>query len=156
MAHKPAPNNLRAEIDIDAPPAKVWALVSDLPAMARWSPQTLRTFLRGSGKGARMVNMNKAGWRIWPTTSIIEVFEPAERLVFKVRENKATWSYDLEPLDDGARTRVVETRDVSHGTSRVSHFLVDTFFGGNTEFESRLQADMNTTLQRLKAEVEGS
>lgn len=149
-------NNLQAEIEIDAPPAKVWALVSDLPAMARWSPQTYRTFMRGAGKGAKMVNINKSGWRIWPTTSMVKDFEPNKRLMFKVRENKARWSYDLEPLDDGVRTRVVETRDVTGGTSGVSRFLVDKFFGGNDNFESTLTADMKKTLQRLKSEVESS
>lgn len=156
MADKPAPNNLQAEIEVDAPPAAVWALVSDLPAMARWSPQTFRTFLRGSGKGAKMININKAGWRIWPTTSMVKDFEPDKRLMFKVRENKARWSYDLEPLDGGTRTRIVETRDVADGTSSISHFLVDKFFGGNTNFETVLKADMNRTLQRIKAEVEAS
>jgi uncharacterized protein YndB with AHSA1/START domain len=30
---------LQAQIDIDAPVAKVWALISDLSRMPRWSPQ---------------------------------------------------------------------------------------------------------------------
>jgi hypothetical protein len=30
---------LQAQIDIDAPVAKVWALVSDLSRMPQWSPQ---------------------------------------------------------------------------------------------------------------------
>lgn len=156
MADKPVPNNLQAQIEVDAPPARVWALVSDLPAMARWSPQTFRTFLRGSGKGAKMININKAGWRIWPTTSMIKEFEPDKRLMFKVRENNARWSYDLEPLDGGTRTRIVETRDVSGGTSGISHFLIEKFFGGNTNFESVLESDMKKTLQRIKTEVEAS
>lgn len=156
MADKTVVNNLQAEIEVDAPPEKVWALVSDLSAMARWSPQTFKTFLRGSGKGAKMININKAGWRVWPTTSMIKDFEPNKRLMFKVRENKAQWSYDLEPLDGGSRTKIVETRDVSGGTSGISHFLVDKFFGGNTNFESVLQADMTKTLQRIKTEVESS
>lgn len=156
MPKDSAVNNLQAEIVIDAPPEKVWALVSDLPAMARWSPQTWKTFMRGAGSGAKMINVNKAGWRIWPTTSMVKDFEPGRRLMFKVRENKARWSYDLEPLDDGTRTRVVETRDVSDGTSGVSHFLIDKFFGGNSNFESILTSDMHQTLRRLKAEVEAS
>lgn len=149
-------NNLQAEVEIDAPPEKVWRLVSDLPAMTRWSPQTWRTVMRGSGQGARMININKDGWRVWPTTAIIKDFEPNQRLMFKVRENKARWSYDLQPLDGGTRTRLVETRNVDGGTSGLSRFLIDKFFSGNDNFESVLTAGMHRTLQRLKSEVESS
>jgi uncharacterized protein YndB with AHSA1/START domain len=30
---------LQAQIDIGAPPARVWALISDLRLMPKWSPQ---------------------------------------------------------------------------------------------------------------------
>ena len=38
---------LEASTEIAAPPAAVWALVSDLRHMPRWSPQCAKTFLRG-------------------------------------------------------------------------------------------------------------
>ena len=35
----PAPGELSRSIDVDAPPARVWDLVSDLPGMGRLSPE---------------------------------------------------------------------------------------------------------------------
>jgi uncharacterized protein YndB with AHSA1/START domain len=40
---------LQAQIDIDAPVAKVWALISDLSRMPQWSPQCRGDFGEEAG-----------------------------------------------------------------------------------------------------------
>ncbi|HEX2284967.1 MAG TPA: SRPBCC family protein, partial [Mycobacterium sp.] len=105
---------LQAQIDINAPVAKVWALVSDLRRMPQWSPQCrlMKSFgpLR---QGTRTVNLNRRKFLFWPTTSrIIEVI-PEKKLAFRVNENGTIWSYELEPTDTG--TRLTETRHAENG-----------------------------------------
>ena len=53
---------LGASIEIDASPASVWALVSDVRRMAEWSPQVSSVRLKGEGGpvlGARFTNRDR-------------------------------------------------------------------------------------------------
>ncbi|BDZ57638.1 SRPBCC family protein [Barrientosiimonas endolithica] len=106
-------NDLHAETVIDASPEQVWAVVSDLKRMSSWSPQTKKMIIRGGPvrEGTTTININQAGWRVWPTTAKVTTFEPGRKLAFKVRENHAVWSYELQPLEGGTRTRVIERRE---------------------------------------------
>ncbi len=54
---------IEASIEIAAPPAKVWGLVSDLTNMPRWSPQCRKTIVRGGAmqQGAKLININRRG-----------------------------------------------------------------------------------------------
>ncbi len=71
---------LQAEIDINAPVSKVWALVSDLSKMPQWSPQCrLMKPLGPLRPGTRTINLNRRGNLFWPTTCrITEVIPRAE------------------------------------------------------------------------------
>ena len=91
--------SLSASIDVQAPPAAVWAVVSDLKRMGEWSPQCKKmTVLGGEPKlGTRTINLNKRGPLVWPTTAKVVRFEPERRLAFRVTENHTIWSYELEP-----------------------------------------------------------
>ncbi|TWE13224.1 SRPBCC family protein [Rudaeicoccus suwonensis] len=149
------PADLEVSIDINATPAQVWAVVSDLTAMPRWSPQTKKVFLRGGPLrvGSKMLNVNKLGWRVWPTQSVVTAYEPDHLVAFKVLENHAVWSFELTPLDDGVRTKVTQRRDVSTGTTVVSRQLIDKAMGGEERFEKGLTTGMRQTLQRIRDEV---
>lgn len=147
-------NDLETSIDIPASPTQVWAVVSDLTDMPKWSPQTWKVLTRDDPHqvGARMLNLNRAGWRIWPTRSKIIAIEPERVLRWRVKDNKAIWSLTLTPTEGGG-TKLTSQRDVSDGTSAISHWLIDRTFGGNESFERRLTADMQDTLGRIRAEV---
>ena len=147
---------IEATIEIDAPPAAVWAQVSDLRNMPRWSPQTVRSILRGKadGLGARYLNINRLGLLVWPTRSKVVRFEAEREIAWRVKENFTIWSLRLEPTADG-RTRVVQTREAPDGISDVSVNLTKVAVGGVPKFTETLQADMVTTLSRIKAAVEG-
>lgn len=145
---------LQARIDIDAPPARVWELVSDLRLMPRWSPQcrVMKAFgpLR---PGTRTVNVNRRGLLFWPTTSqLIEVI-PERKLAFRVNANNTVWSYELEPTASGTRLR--ESRHAENGVKAASNLVVSTLFGGVPSFEDELVEGMNTSLARIKAAAEG-
>lgn len=145
---------LEATIDMNAAPEEVWPLVSDLPRMASWSPQVLKTIQRGpGGLGTKTLNINRSGWKVWPTRSKVIRFEAPREFAFRVKDNKTIWSYTLEPLEGGG-TRVTHRREAPDGLAPISAKLQDVAMGGLAKFEEELLAGMNTTLRRIKAEVE--
>lgn len=142
-------------VEIAAPPAQVWALVTDLPRMASWSPQVLRTVVRGPvRRGTRALNVNRDGWKVWPTRSEVVDFEPHRRFAFRVLENRSVWSFTLEPTAGG--TRLTQRRETPHGISKVSNTLVGKVLGGQEAFTASLREGMRTTLERIRAEAESA
>lgn len=145
---------IEAAIDIDAPPAAVWAVVSDLRNMPRWSPQTAKSILRGeNGPGARFLNINRKGMLVWPTRSKVVRFEPEREIAWRIKDNFTIWSLTLEPTEAG--TRLTQRREAPEGISDISVNLTKAVLGGVPKFTETLAADMATTLGRIKAEVEG-
>jgi uncharacterized protein YndB with AHSA1/START domain len=144
---------LQAQIDINAPVDKVWALISDFSRMPQWSPQCrlMKSFgtLR---QGTRTINLNRRNFLYWPTTSTVTEVIPEKKLAFRVNTNNTVWSYELEPTESG--TRVVETRNAENGVKAASNFTVDKLFGGVPNFERELIDGMNTSLARIKAAAE--
>lgn len=155
---------ISASIEIAAPPARVWAEISDLRNMARWSPQTAKSILRSDGpataSGAKFLNINRKGLLVWPTQSkVVRFVEPTGstggEIAWRVKENFTIWSLTLEPTADGG-TRVTSTREAPDGISDVSVRLTKVVFGGVPKFTATLQSDMGSTLQRIKDQVERS
>ena len=145
---------LQAQIDIAAPPSKVWALISDFKRMPEWSPQCRLMKPLGAVKpGTRTFNMNRRGMLFWPTTSVLTEVTPEKKLAFVVNENGTEWSYELEPTATG--TRVTETRRAANGVVKpISAFLTRTVLGGMDVFEHELVDGMNASLSRIKAAAE--
>ena len=149
-------DELTASTEIDAAPAQVWALLADLPRMREWSPQVKRTVVLGGEvkKGATMLNLNGDGWKRWPTTAKVVRFSPHTDLAFRVTENRTIWSFQLEPLDGGTRTRVTHRRETPDGISALSKGLTKVALGGIPQFTEDLRAGMAQTLARVKATAE--
>lgn len=144
---------LQAQIDIAAPPARVWELISDLKKMPQWSPQCRAMKVFGPLRvGAKTVNINRRRLLIWPTTSTIIAVEPERRLAFRVDANGTEWSYELEPIDSG--TRVIESRRAPNGIKKFSTVTVNAVMGGVPSFEVELVEGMNETLSRIKSAAE--
>ena len=144
---------LQDTVDIDAPPERVWSLVTDLPRMASWSPQVVRTFVRGPvQRGTHAVNLNRRGLLVWPTRSKVVVFEPHREFAFRVRENGTIWAFVLEPTTAG--TRLVQERRAPHGLKPISTRLQDAVLGGVDTFTGELREGMRETLERIKADAE--
>jgi len=146
---------IEASIHIDAPPARVWQIVSDQRRMNEFSPETFRQKFFGDeiGLGTRSINLNKRKGFFWPTASRITEFVPEKRLAFRVYGPGDVWSYDLEP--EGGGTRVVERRELVGGRRTIASKLTAALaLGGIEEHDVELQAGMETTLARIKAEAE--
>ncbi len=150
-----APAQLEESIEIAASPAQVWSLVSDLRKMEDWSPQVVRTFVRGGmvGKGTKVVNLNRKGLLMWPTQAMVVRFEPHTDFAFRIKENYTIWSFALEPTADGG-TRVTQRRETPRGISSISTRLTKVALGGVPAFTDELAAGMRQTLARLKADAE--
>lgn len=146
---------LQAQIDIAAPPATVWALISDLENMPQWSPQCRAMKVLGKMRvGAKTLNFNRRGRMFWPTTSTVTEIDRERALTFRVAANGTEWSFELEPIEGG--TRVVESRRAPNGVKKMSSAVVNVAFGGVPSFEDELVEGMNETLSRLKAAAEGA
>ena len=97
-------------VHIDAPPAEVWSLVSDVTRIGEFSPETFEAeWLEGATGpevGARFrghVKRNGRGPTYWSECTVTEV-EPERHFEFGVGPNGKTintWGYRLEPAGEG-------------------------------------------------------
>lgn len=102
----------RAELTVDAPPERVWALVSDITRAGEWSPEATGGRWRdatGPAVGARFVGGNRHGRLRWSTHCRVTESEPGRRFTFVVSESRTAWGWVLEPA--GAGTHVVAWRE---------------------------------------------
>ncbi|MCA2302228.1 SRPBCC family protein [Mycobacterium intracellulare] len=144
---------LQAHVDINAPVAKVWELISDLRRMPEWSPQC--RWMKPFGplrQGTRTLNLNRRKRMFWPTTCTVVDIVPDRKLAFRVDTNNTIWSYELEPAGEG--TRVIESRHAENGVTAFSNLSVKALFGGTDNFEHELLDGMNASLARIKAAAE--
>ncbi|KRC53438.1 MULTISPECIES: SRPBCC family protein [unclassified Nocardioides] len=151
---------LEDSIEIAAPAAEVWALVTDLPRMAKWSPQVVKSSVKGGEVklGATFSNLNKQGIKRWPTAGKVVRYTPPAAgakgdFAFKIRENRTIWSFELEPTADGG-TKLTERRETPQGVSNVSLVLTKVVLGGQKGFTDELRQGIRQTLERIKAEAE--
>lgn len=146
---------IEESVEVHADPARVWSLVCDLPRLAEWSPQVVRSFVR-SGRpirlGTTLLNVNRRGPLVWPTRSKVVRFEPHREIAFRVKDNYTVWSFTLEPTATG--TRVVQRREAPDGVSAVSGRLTRTLLGGVPSFQAELREGMRSTLAGIKASAE--
>lgn len=148
---------IEATIEIEAPPTAVWALIADQRRMNEWSPELLWQKFSSDdvAAGTRSINLNKRKGFVWPTFSKITEFVPEKKLAFYVMGPGAFWSYELEPTASG--TKVTERRELKGGKRTLaSKVTASAALGGIAEHDAELIAGMNTTLERIKAEVESS
>ena len=145
---------LKASITIDATPAQVWALVTDVARMSSWSPQVVRTVVLGGPVrlGTTFVNWNRNGLRFWPTRAKVVRFAPHEDFAFRNPDNWTIWSYHLEPVEGG--TLVTERRETPRGISPIVGLLTSVVMGGEKAFTAVNLQGMVDTLERMKAELE--
>lgn len=153
---------MQAEVTlhIDAPPERVWALVSDVTNTGRFSPETFEAEwldgATGPGVGVRFrghVRRNGRNWLVYWTKCTITKCEPAREFAFQVDGPGGTstvkWAYRFEPSDGG--TDVTESFEMgdSPGIKLYARFAE----------RSRTQTNvrnMRATLERIKAAAEES
>lgn len=147
---------IEESIEIAAPPATVWEIISDLKRMGEWSPQCRKMVVLGGEvkQGTRTVNINGQGMLRWPTNAKVVAFEPDKKLAFRIVENRTVWTYELQPTAGG--TLVTESRRAPQGVSGLSNVLTEKMLGGTARFESGLGEGIRKTLERIKSEAEAA
>ena len=147
-----------ARIHIDAPPARVYELVSDVTRMGEWSPETVACEwldgATGAVSGARFKGTNKAGRATWSTVCTVDVADPGRELTFTVHAGgspSSRWSYRLTPAGNG--TDVVESME-GYRTFPLPVRLLQRLATGVKDRAAHNQASMLRTLERLKAVAE--
>lgn len=142
---------------IDAPPAAVWDLVSDVTRIGEFSPETFEAkWTRGStgpevgAHFAGHVKRNGVGPTYWSPCRV-RVCEPERVFEFSVGTDKVAvnnWGYRLEPVEGG--TRVTEYFRLEPSLPvRLYWGLLGSLRGRTNE------RGMRTTLERMKTVLEG-
>lgn len=156
MSNQPA---REASIVLDAPPAEVWAAVTDLTAMRRRSPELVGMWLMGAPKvGRRGINLNRRKGFFWPTTSRISQWLPPTATSdgvfgFEVWPSRVEWSYEVAP--DGTGTRLTERRSAVIDPSLVVRATAKLALGGADGHDAELQDGMHATLAAIQSELSG-
>jgi uncharacterized protein YndB with AHSA1/START domain len=143
-------------LHIDAPPEKVWALVSDITKMGSYSPEVFEAEwiegATGPALGAKYrghVKRNEKGPTYWTTCRVTEC-TPGEVFEFAVvmRDRPMnTWRYEFKAVDGGT--------DATESFQLADNLLTKLWrpLGGILR-ENRNERDMLRTLQRVKAVAE--
>ena len=143
-------------LQMDAPPEKVWALVTDVTRIGEFSPETFEArWTRGSTGpevGASFkghVKRNGVGPTYWSPCQVTQCV-PNEVFEFSVGTDDITvnnWGYRLEPTDGG--TLVTEYFRLE------PTFYLRIYWTILGPLRSRTnEKGMRTTLERMKAVVE--
>lgn len=142
---------------IGAPVELVYDLISDLPRMGEWSPEsTGGRWLSGGGPqvGARFLGRNQSPRRRWSTLVTVTAAERGRRFAFRVTAPVvpiADWEFRLEPSADGCR---VEQTWVDRRLLPIR--LISTVRTGVADRRRVNEEGMRHTLAGLKMEAEAS
>jgi uncharacterized protein YndB with AHSA1/START domain len=145
-------------VHMAATPEQVWALVSDVTRIGRYSPETFEAEwldgATGPAVGARFrghVKRNGKGPTYWATCTVI-VSEPGREFAFGVGPADKpinVWRYQLTPVDGG--TDVTESFQLRRTLPLRIYWALLGWARGRTN-----RNGMRQTLERMKAEVEAS
>ncbi len=115
---------------VDAPPRAVYDLVTDVPRMGEWSPETASCRwldgATGPAVGARFRGSNRRGPLVWATTCTVTAAEPGKRFAFAVAWGGVAisdWAYDFEATGTGC-TVVESWSDRRPGAMRLASMPV--------------------------------
>ncbi|MGW6445739.1 SRPBCC family protein [Lentzea sp. NPDC055074] len=166
---------VRAEVQLDATPDEVYAVVSDLPRCGQWSEEcTGGAWISGEpaavGSVFRGTNFRLPDPVAWAPvirgdwTTDAEVVEAVPGKAFRWvilssagERQESTWSYEIEPRDGG--TRLVHHYRLGRLTEGLSKIFragldVDGRRRFVKEWNAKLAVDVEHTLERLKKVVE--
>lgn len=96
--------------EIAASPARLYAMIADLPRMGEWSPENRGGVWLGgaaaAAPGVRFRGRNRNGIRSWRTVARILEAEPGRRFSFRVSVGPvpvSQWGYTFEAAPTGSR-----------------------------------------------------
>jgi hypothetical protein len=164
----------RAEIAVAAAPEAVYAVVSELSRSAEWSPEcTGGAWISGAPgavgsvfAGQNLRARDVVAWApvvrgVWRTESQVVAAEPGRVFRWAMRDSTgrvqdSVWSYEIEPAGGGCvlvhHFRMGEATEGIRGiTAGMGRLEKTRFFA---EWEAKVAADLEATVQRVKAVVE--
>jgi hypothetical protein len=146
-----------SSVEINAAPATVYALITDLAAMSEIAEETaVMRWAKGdsAAPGAVFKGTNRNGWRKWTTKCTITDAAPGERFAFNVSHTGvpiSRWQYDIAASGEGC--------SVTESTWDRRPRWYKTPAGLATGVMNRAGANadnIQATLQRLKKRAEGA
>lgn len=113
---------LSDSIHIDASPAEIYDLISDVTRTGEWSQQCYRCDWDGPGMhdvGATFTGHNRTPDREWTTTSEVVAAEPGTHFAWEVVPARVRWGYKISPEGEGSvLTEYTAFSEQSHETFR--------------------------------------
>ena len=146
---------------IEAPPAKVWELVTAMDRYGEWSTENSGGYWRKRADGTvctgevgdEFVGINRRDGQEWK--ALVEIIERDEQRSFRfvtggTAHNFVHWGYTLEPEGGGTQTRLTE----HWALMKLSPIMVE---NGEEEVQRRKAnaiESLGATLRAMKAEAE--
>ncbi|MEU5100204.1 SRPBCC family protein [Streptomyces sp. NPDC020996] len=165
---------VKADIRVSAAPHEVYAVVSDLPRSAEWSPECIGgTWVSGEPatvgavfRGENLRSPDVVAWApvvrgTWTTESQVVAAEPGRVFRWAMRDSsgraqESVWSYEIEPADDGCVLvhhfqMDTPTEGIRGITAEMDEAEKRRFFA---DWSAKLAKDLQATLQNIKAVIE--
>jgi uncharacterized protein YndB with AHSA1/START domain len=145
-----------ATIQIQAPPEKVYAMITDVTRMGEWSPECVKAEwvgdATGPAVGARFKGHNKLNWLIrWSTTPTVKVADPGREFTFetgKPGKEQTRWTYRFAPMDGGT--------ELSESFEALTYSGFQKLTAKPEKRAAKLTGDIQQTLERIKSAAEGA
>jgi uncharacterized protein YndB with AHSA1/START domain len=148
---------IEESIDIEAPPERLYEMVSDLSRMGDWSPENQGGRwlggATGATKGARFKGRNRNGWHRWSTVAQVVTADPGREVAWESRAlglKVALWRYRFAPNGTGGTTVIESTEDRRGGFMKV----LGRSASGVADRMAENKKNMRATLEHLKAAAE--
>lgn len=143
-------------VTVKADPAEVYAAVSDVRRMAKWSPECFATWVwsRKDGRPHGFVGFNRRGPLVWFTTCRVVTAEPGKEFAFDVTTfgmPVARWTYRVAAVPDGTEL----TEHWLDRRVRGAYVLGRIFTGRAANDRPTVNREgIRITLDRIKRELE--
>ena len=145
------------EVDVEAPPQRLWDLISDVTLPARFSDEFQGAeWLDGDGPraGARFVGRNSIGERQWETTSHVVACDAPRLFAWNVSDAEtpsAQWRFELDRVGNSTRLRQCMTMGPGRsGTTRAMQDDPDNAMQILAARRATLRRNMELTVQGIK------
>jgi len=165
---------LRADIQVAAAPQEIYAVFSDLPRSAEWSPEcqggewisgepaTVGAVFRGENLRSEEV----VGWAplvrgVWHTEARVVAAEPGSTFRWMMlshanEDQESVWGFDVEPSEDGSL--LTHHFRMGKATAGIHKIVADLSEADRVKFidewTAKLESDLAATLKRIKDVVE--
>lgn len=141
---------------VDASPAEVYAVVSDVSRTAEWSPECVACEwtegATGPAVGATFRGTNRQGQREWTMDAVVDEAVPGERFVFHTEKDgvdRTRWGWRLDPVAEGTKVTQFYERLAPFGL--LQRAVARLVLGGREQHNA---ANLAASLGRLQAIVD--